>query len=69
MVFVLSMYFFEIRSFSELENYMDWLESQNTYPVEFYLNGVCYELSDEKSRSLFCLGQEAIFNTIGDIIK
>jgi len=63
------MHFFEIRSFSELEGYMDWLESQRTYPIEFYFNGVCYKLVDEKSRLLFSLGQEAIFNAIGDIIK
>jgi len=63
----MNMYFFEIDSWSKLEAYMTWLESREEFPIEFYLNGMCYELKDERSRSFFCLGQEAIFNAIGDI--
>lgn len=48
---------------------MDWVEQQRTYPVEFYLNGMCYELRDKKSLEHFCAGQEAMFNTIWDVIK
>ena len=63
------MMFFEISSFSQLENYMDWLEQQDTYPIEFYLGGVCYKLRDKNEQLYFCVGQEAIFNAIGDILK
>lgn len=61
------MYFFEVKSWTQLESYMSWLESQNKFPVEFYLNGVCYEIKDERSLMFFSIGQEAIFNAIGDI--
>jgi len=63
------MFFFDIKSFSQLENYMNWLESQDTYPVEFYINGVCYEIKDKRSKMFFCIGQEVIFNTIGELLE
>ncbi len=62
------MFFFNVKSFSELEGYMDWLESQEVYPIEFYINGVCYEIRDHKSKMFFCMGQELIFNIIGEIV-
>jgi hypothetical protein len=65
----MTMMFFEVSSFSQLENYMDWVEQQHTYPIIFYFNGVCYKLTDKRSKLYFCIGQEAIFNAIGDIIK
>jgi hypothetical protein len=64
-----NMMFFEVKSFSELEDYMDWLEKQDTYPIQFYINGVCYEIKDKRSKLFLCVGQEIIFNVIGEIIQ
>ena len=64
----MTMMFFDIKSFSELEDYMDWVENQEVYPIQFYLNGVCYEIKDQRTKLFFCLGQEVIFNTVGEIV-
>jgi hypothetical protein len=46
---------------------MDWLESHEVYPIEIYINGVCYEIQDVKSKMFFCLGQEIIYNIMKEI--
>lgn len=63
------MFFFEVKSFTELEDYMDWLEAQAVYPIEFYINGTSYKLVDKKTHLAFCMGQETAFNIVDDIIK
>ena len=63
------MLFFEIKTVKDLIGFMDWLEEESIFPIEFYLCGVVYKLKDEQQKLFFCVGAEAIFNIIGELYE
>ena len=62
------MLFFEIKTLKDLAGFMDWLEEESTFPIEFYLSGVVYILKDKQQKLFFCVGAEAIFNIMGELL-
>ncbi len=63
------MLFFEIKTVKDLTDFMDWLEEESKYPIEFYLSGVVYTLKDEQQKLFFEVGAEAIFNIMGELYE
>jgi hypothetical protein len=46
------------KSFDDSDGFQDWLSSQNTFPLQFYLDGATYEFDNEDELLYFRLGFE-----------
>jgi hypothetical protein len=46
------------KSFDDSDGFQDWLHSQKTFPLEFYLDGATYQFDNEDELLFFTLGFE-----------
>ena len=46
-------------SFNDSIGFKEWLERYNTFPLQFYMNGLTYEFKDGREINFFMIGFEA----------
>ena len=49
-------------SFNDSTEFTDWLDKLRTFPLQFYLDGITYELKTRSHADLFLVGFEAAMN-------
>lgn len=50
------MHFFECKTLYDANEFCDWLKDNRQYPIEFYLNGITYQIGDERTKLYFLVG-------------
>ena len=57
--------YFEIYSENQVDELINWLEEQDTFPMTIYINGICITFPDKNWKDCFQLG----FSTARDIFE
>jgi len=52
------------KAFNDSTEFSEWLEGQNIFPLEFYLNGITYRFANKRELDFFKIGFEAALNGI-----
>ncbi len=63
------MYFWQTKSFYELEQFTDWLMNNEDYPIEIWFNGITYKFGTDVDKLFFVIGMDAYRNSLEEMGK